>query len=193
MSAELAKRQSDPIEQLNALFWLGVVERYLGNLEAAEQVHLEQLEKARQAGSRAQAVLAQENLGLVALRRGQVAEARSRVTQALAEATDLGDPELEGYCYHALMTVETYAGRPGEAAACGWKAYVRYESTEQRLRALQDCAVVLYGCGFYEEAQAGWEIVRDDTEEHALIARCRMGLMEAAAKLGDRQGFESLV
>jgi tetratricopeptide (TPR) repeat protein len=192
VSAELAKRQSDPIEQLNALFWLGVVERYLGNLEAAEQVHREQLEKARQAGSGAQAVLAQENLGLVALRRGQVAEARSRVTKALAEATDLGDPELEGYCYHALLVVETTVGRPGEAAACGWEAYRRYESTDQRMRALQDCGVILYQCGLMKAARAAFEIVLNGSGDATSRINARTGLADVAAALGDRTGFETL-
>ena len=193
VATELASKQSDPIDHLNTLFWLGVAERYVGNLDRAEAVHREQLALAREVHSSAQAVLAQENLGLVALRRGQVAEARKRVLRALNEALELEDPEIEGYCYHALMTVETYAGRPGEAAACGWKAYVRYESTEQRLRALQDCAVVLYGCGFYEEAQAGWEIVLNATDDFAVSLRSRVGMMEAAAKLGKRKRFELLV
>ena len=193
VATELASKQSDPIDHLNTLFWLGVAERYVGNLDRAEAVHRKQLALAREVHSSAQAVLAQENLGLVALRRGQVAEARKRVLRALNEAQELEDPEIEGYCYHALMTVETYAGRPGEAAACGWKAYVRYESTEQRLRALQDCAVVLYGCGFYEEAQAGWEIVLNATDDFAVSLRSRVGMMEAAAKLGKRKRFELLV
>ncbi|UCF19151.1 MAG: hypothetical protein JSU87_14660, partial [Gemmatimonadota bacterium] len=58
VAAEVAKQLEDPIEQLNALFWLGVVERYLGRLDQAESVHREQLDKARAAGVHGQAVLA---------------------------------------------------------------------------------------------------------------------------------------
>ncbi len=188
---ELAKQLNDPLERLNALFWLGVVERYLGDLDAAEAVHHEQLELAREVGQRGQAVLAQENLGLVALRRGQVAEARNRVIRALNEAQELEDQELQGYCYHALMVVETTAGRPGEAAVCGWEAYRRYESTEQRLRALHDCAALLLDAGLYDASRAAYEIALNGASHSSDRICSKTGLAELAAVQGDLEGFET--
>ncbi|HSG82651.1 MAG TPA: hypothetical protein VLC48_10395, partial [Gemmatimonadota bacterium] len=192
VSVEVAGILDDAIEQLNALFWLGVMERYLGDLDTAEQVHRQQLEKARRAGSRGQAVLAQENLGLVSLRRGQVAEARRQVMEALLEARDLMDNELEGYCYHSLLLVETAAGRPGEAAVCGWEAYRRYESCDQRMRALQDCAAIFYETGLLDAARAAYEIVLSSTDDAASRVRARTGLADVAAASGDRTRFEAI-
>ncbi len=190
ISAEVAKQLPDLIEQLNALFWLGVMERYLGDLDAAERVHRDQLEKARLAGSRGQAVLAQENLGLVSLRRGRVADARKQVSKALQEAQELEDHELEGYCYHSLLLVETTAGRPGQAAACGWEAYRRYESTDQRMRAIQDCGAIFYEAGMLDAAKAAYEIVLARTEDAASLVRAKTGLADVAAASGDATRFE---
>ncbi len=192
VAVEVAKHLEDPIEQLNSLFWLGVVERYLGRLDQAESVHREQLDKARAAGVDGQAVLARENLGLVKLRRGQVADARRQVLKALNEARQLGDPELEGYCHHALMVVEIEAGRPGEAASCGWEAYRRYESVDQRMRALQDCGVLLYQWGMLEAARAAFEIVVARHSDTASQFRACTGLADVAAATGDRLRFEAL-
>ena len=190
---ELAKQLNDPLERLNALFWLGVVERYLGDLDAAEAVHHEQLELAREVGQRGQAVLAQENLGLVELRRGQVAEARKRVIRALNEAQELEDQELQGYCYHALLVVEKTAGRPGEAAVCGWEAYRRYDSTEQRLRALHDCASLLLDVGLYDAARAAYEIALNGASHSFDLRICsKCGLAEVAAAQDDLERFESI-
>jgi tetratricopeptide (TPR) repeat protein len=192
VSAEVAKQLPDLIEQLNALFWLGVMERYLGDLDSAERVHQDQLEKARLAGSRGQAVLAQENLGLVSLRRGRVAEARSQVMKALQEAQELDDRELEGYCYHSLLLVETTAGRPGQAASCGWEAYRRYESTDQRMRAIQDCGAIFYEAGMLDAAKAAYEIVLSQTEDAASKIRAKTGLADVAAASGDAERFERI-
>lgn len=192
VASEVARLLPDPIEHLNSLFWLGVVERYLGNLDSAEAVHREQLEKARAVDNRGQAVLAQENLGLVTLRRGDIAGARRRVLRALNEAEEVGDRELEGYCYHALMTVETYADRPGEAAACAWQAYLRYESIDQRTRALQDCGVILFRSGYMHEAKAAFEIVCNCARDTAPRIHALIGLADVAASLGNRREFQSL-
>ncbi len=192
VSSELARQIGDPLEELNTLFWLGVAERYLGHLDRAESVHREQLTLAREQRNHAQAVLAQENLGLVALRRGRVAEARKRVSAALHEAQQLEDEELQAYCHHALMTVEIYAGRPGEAAASGWEAYRRYESDEQRLRALQECAVIMFDSGLFDAAEAAWEIVLQQSEDFALTIHCRIGMVDVAARQGQEERFEKL-
>ncbi|NIR46572.1 MAG: tetratricopeptide repeat protein [Gemmatimonadetes bacterium] len=192
LTVELTAELPDEIEQLNALFWLGLTERYLGDLDAAEALHREQLSRARQAGAHGQAVLAQENLGLVSLRRGKVAEARTEVLRALQEAESLGDSELEGYCYHALLLVETSAGRPGEAAVCGWEAYGRYESNEQRMRALQDCGVILFEAGLLEAADAAFEIVANGSDDTASLLRAKTGLADVAAARGDRDRFEAI-
>jgi tetratricopeptide (TPR) repeat protein len=192
LSVEITAHLPDVVEQLNALFWLGVTERYLGDLDSAERVHQEQLEKARISGSRSQAILALENLGLVSLRRGHVTEARSQITKALTEAQDVADRELEGYCYHALMVVEDSAGRPGEAASCGWEAYRRYESKEQRLRALQDCGVTLYRWGQYDAASAAFDIVLEQSDDSASRVRALTGLADVAVALDDRERFDAL-
>ena len=192
VSTELSRQLPDVIEQLNSLFWLGVMERYLGNLDSAEAAHREQLEKARLAGSRSQAVLAQENLGLVSLRRGRVSDARSQVMRALQEAQELEDRELEGYCYHALLVVESTSGRPGEAAACGWEAYRRYESFDQRMRALQDCGVILYQWGMPEAAGAAYDIVVERSGDAATAVRAKTGQADVAAATGDRDRFDRL-
>ena len=192
VASRLADRIGDPLEMLNALFWLGVAERYLGHLERAEEVHNEQLGLARKFGQSGQAVLAQENLGLVALRRGQVGEARKRVMRALNEAQQLEDQELQGYCHHALMLVETEAGRPGEAASFGWEAYTRYESVDQRLRALQDCAVILYESGIFDAAEAAWEIILDTAKDSATMIRCKIGLIDIATQLEQQERFAQL-
>ncbi len=189
---ELAKQLSDPLERLDALFWLGIVERYLGDLDASEAVHCEQLELAREVGHQGQAVLAQENLGLVAARRGRVVEARERVATALSEAQELEDPELQGYCYHALLVVEITAGRPGEAAVCGWEAYRRYQSTEQRLRALRDCAALLFDAGLYDASRAAYEIVLGGASHSIDRIYSKCGLAEIAAVEGDLDSFEMI-
>jgi tetratricopeptide (TPR) repeat protein len=189
-AVELAKRQEDPIEQLNTLFWLGVVERYLGNLDVAERVHRDQLTLARKAGQPGQIVLAEENLGLVALRRGQVAEARGLVIRALNRAQQIEDRELQAFCYHALMVVELEAGRPGEAAACGWEAYVRYESTEQKVRALQDCGALLLEARLTDAARAAHEIVVHSGADAAVRIRSQIGLVELAAAEHAHEHFE---
>ncbi len=193
VAVEIGGQLQDPIEQLNSLFWLGVVERYLGNLDTAQAIHHQQLEKARACGHRGQAILAQENLGLVALRRGRIAEARNLAIRALTEAATLEDRELEGYCYHALMVIEIESGRPGEAAACGWEAYRRYESTDQQMRALQDCGVILYKSGMLEAARAAFELVRAGHSDTASRIRAATGLADVAAAESNRTQFMRVV
>ena len=189
---ELTKQLSDPLERLDALFWLGIVERYLGDLDASETVHREQLQLAREVGHQGQAVLAQENLGLVEVRRGRVVEARERVVRALSEAQELEDPELQGYCYHALMVVEMTAGRPGEAAVCGWEAYRRYESTEQRLRAPHDCAALLFEAGLYDASRAAYEIALRGASHSIDRIHSKCGLAEIVAAQGNPESFEMI-
>lgn len=192
-AVEMAKRLEGPVEQLEALFWLGVTQRYLGNLDEAEKIHEEQAAIAQRSGLTRHVILAQNNLGLVLLRRGRIPEARERVLRALNRAQELGDRELEGNSYHCLMLVETEDARMGEAAASGWEAYQRYESTAQRLRALQDCAAILCEAGLFEPARAAHEIVLSAAAESALRLRSKIGLVEVAAAKGDEEYFEAVV
>ncbi|UCF19454.1 MAG: hypothetical protein JSU87_16265, partial [Gemmatimonadota bacterium] len=111
----------------------------------------------------------------------------------LNEARQLGDLELEGYCHHALMVVEIEAGRPGKAASCGWEAYRRYESLDQRMRALQDCGVLLYQWGLLDAARSAFEIVLARHSDTASQFRASTGLADVAAAMGDRLRFEALV
>jgi tetratricopeptide (TPR) repeat protein len=189
---------------------LGRIEQNLGILDSVQGRHADALAHYRRAldafqnaGDEAGCAIALHNLGLVALRRGELEDAERSLDRSAVIATRIGDVQLAGLCQlhraevlHARQRYDE-AGRRAEAALLHFE---RLGNTRGRAEALRVSGQVLRDSGrpvLAEErlraavrlaVEDGWVLGQAEASRELARLRQRAGLdREALSLLGEAQ------
>ncbi len=111
---------------------LGLVQRDLGQLAAAEESHRQALDLLRRAGAREGAVRAAVNLAVAVKDQGRLTEARGLLADIEPAARDCDDPALLGHTLLTLGLVHELLNEPAPAERLARQAAEAYRAAGDR-------------------------------------------------------------
>ncbi len=164
------------------------VHRKLNRFDEAEAAYSEAGELATTAGDRYSALLSRIGIANSILGRGNLAEAKRRLEEVLADANAAGEQDAEARAEHGVAAALHQMGQAPQAIPHAWRAYELYEDDDSRVRGLNDVGIMLLSIGNHADAErALTEVVRRGAPEVATNAMIE--LMHCASFRRDRVGF----
>ena len=134
--------------------------------------------------------LALGGIGHTLREKGNLPGAFDAHRRSLERAVALGDPYVEGFAHHNLMTDENLAGQLSAAIKHGWEAVQLYPTEADRLRALTDLAWTFVEARDLGAAEDAYSIVARRSE-HFLYRAYALGILAYIEALrGDEAAFK---
>ena len=123
--------------------------------------------------------------------KGNLRDAFEAHRRSLEWAKTLGDPYVQGFAHHNLMTDEKLAGQMSAAIKHGWEAVQLYPTEPDRLRALTDLAWVFVEGGDLGAAEDAYTVVAHRSEDFVYRVYALAVLAYIEALRGDEKSFNA--
>lgn len=184
------------VDVADALAFLGYSLCELGELEAAEQYLLEVRALAAQLGSHT-FFNAQQNLGLLYLRSGKLADAKRELTASAHGYAQLAQPGNEAFSYAYLTLVARAQGAADDAQSYGTRALsLAAEDVRAKAVSLATSALVELDGGHIEQAREKAQQAMQLQAEHNLFEHnnlVRIALWQTLVASGEHQQAQQAI